>query len=186
MDPVQVLEQHVLTAARAVEDSIDEQLHQLDKRLDEDDLEELRERRIMQMKKAAAKRSQWAASGHGEYQEIFGEKEFFSEVKKSERVVCHFFRENWPCKVMDVHLKKLAKHHMETRFIKINAEKSPFLTERLRVVMLPTLALIRSTKVEDYVVGFDELGGKDDFSTEDLESRLLRSRVISEVQVDDE
>ena len=37
--------------------------------------------------------------GHGEYREIPGEKDFFAEVKDEERVVCHFFRENWPCKV---------------------------------------------------------------------------------------
>jgi hypothetical protein len=38
--------------------------------------------------------------------------------------------------------------------MQINAEKSPFLTERLKVWMLPTLALIKNEKVEDYVVGF--------------------------------
>jgi hypothetical protein len=31
--------------------------------------------------------------------------------------------------------------------------------------MLPTLALIKGEKVIDYVVGFDDLGGKDDFAT---------------------
>lgn len=31
--------------------------------------------------------------------------------------------------------------------------------------MLPTLALIKGEKVVDYVVGFDQLGGNDDFST---------------------
>jgi hypothetical protein len=41
---------------------------------------------------------------------------------------------------------------METRFIKLNAEKSPFLTERLKIFMLPTLALVKNGKVEDYVV----------------------------------
>jgi hypothetical protein len=34
-----------------------------------------------------------------------------------------------------------------------------------QVWMLPTLALIRGEKVVDYVVGFDDLGGKDDFTT---------------------
>lgn len=48
----------------------------------------------------------------------------------------------------------------------INAEKSPFLVDRLKVWMLPTLALIRLQKTVDYVAGFDQLGGKDDFSTE--------------------
>ena len=100
----------------------------------------------------------------------------------------------------------LAKQHVETRFIKVHAEKAPFLTEKLRIVVLPTLAIVKNAKVEDYVVsehilvsrffiyvcnniiiflfffyrkvGFDELGGKDDFSTEDLEERLAKSQVI--------
>lgn len=54
--------------------------------------------------------------------------------------------------VMDKHLSILAKQHFETRFLKIHAEKSPFLTEKLRVVVLPTLALVKHAKVEDYVV----------------------------------
>lgn len=47
----------------------------------------------------------------------------------------------------------------------INAEKAPYLTDKLKVWMLPTLALIKGEKVIDYVVGFDDMGGKDDFST---------------------
>lgn len=54
--------------------------------------------------------------------------------------------------VMDKHLSILAKQHIETRFVKINAEKSPFLTEKLKIVVLPTLALIKKAKVDDYVV----------------------------------
>jgi len=38
--------------------------------------------------------------------------------------------------------------------LQINAEKSPFLTDKLKIWMLPTLALIKHEKVEDYVVGF--------------------------------
>lgn len=44
--------------------------------------------------------------------------------------------------------------------------------------MLPTLALIRNEKVVDYVVGFDELGGKDDFKTEALEERLAAADAL--------
>ena len=32
--------------------------------------------------------------------------------------------------------------------------------------MLPTLALIKHEKTVDYVVGFDDMGGKDDFNTQ--------------------
>ncbi|KAL1300835.1 hypothetical protein HN51_045484 [Arachis hypogaea] len=173
----EVIEKQVLTVAQAVEDKIDDEIAALD-RLDADDLEALRERRLQQMKKMAEKRSRWISLGHGEYTEIPSEKDFFSVVKASERVVCHFYRENWPCKVVDKHLSILAKQHIETRFVKINAEKSPFLAEKLKIIVLPTLALIKNAKVDDYVVGFDELGGTDEFSTEDLEERLAKAQVI--------
>ncbi|KAL4361610.1 hypothetical protein GQ457_04G002850 [Hibiscus cannabinus] len=173
----EILEKQVLTVAKAMEEKIDEEIAALD-RLDDDDLEAIRERRLQQMKKMAEKRSRWIGLGHGEYYEIPAEKDFFSIVKASERVVCHFYRENWPCKVMDKHLSALAKQHIETRFVKINAEKSPFLAEKLKIVVLPTLALIKNAKVDDYVVGFDELGGTDEFSTEDLEDRLAKAQVI--------
>lgn len=162
---------------KAVEDKIDDEISALD-RLDLDDIEALRERRLQQMKKMAEKRSRWISLGHGEYYEIPVEKDFFSIVKASDRVVCHFYRENWPCKVIDKHLSILAKQHIETRFVKINAEKSPFLAEKLKIVVLPTLALIKNAKVDDYVVGFDELGGTDEFSTEELEERLAKCKVI--------
>ena len=72
-------------------------------------------------------------------------------MKDEERVVCHFFRENWPCKVgrqlpaaslslcfaarhltapgtdrhsaqvMDKHLEILASKHFETKFIKVRS-----------------------------------------------------------------
>ncbi|KAL2477317.1 Thioredoxin superfamily protein [Forsythia ovata] len=173
----EILEKQVLNVVKAVEDKIDEEISALD-RLDLDDIEVLRERRLQQMKKMAEKRSRWIALGHGEYSEIHNEKEFFSIVKASERVVCHFYRENWPCKVMDKHLSILANQHIETRFVKINAEKSLYLAEKLKIVVLPTLALIKNAKVDDYVVGFDELGGTDEFSTEELEERLAKSQVI--------
>eukprot|EP00252_Welwitschia_mirabilis_P010036 TRINITY_DN23081_c0_g1_i1.p1 TRINITY_DN23081_c0_g1~~TRINITY_DN23081_c0_g1_i1.p1 ORF type:complete len:220 (-),score=44.49 TRINITY_DN23081_c0_g1_i1:487-1146(-) len=177
-----VLAKSVLTVAKAVEEKLDEEISKLDldvEKPDEDDLERIREKRLQQLKKMAAKKQQWLSLGHGEYQEIPSEKEFFSVVKASERVVCHFYRENWPCKVMDKHMSLLAKKHIETRFVKIHAEKSPFLAERLKIVVLPTLALIKNAKVEDYVVGFDDLGATDEFSTEELEERLGKSKIIN-------
>ncbi|XP_038902456.1 thioredoxin domain-containing protein 9 homolog [Benincasa hispida] len=80
--------------------------------------------------------------------------------------------------VMDKHLSILAKQHIETCFVKINAEKSPFLAEKLKIVVLSTLALIKNAKVDDYVVGFDELGGTDEFNTEELEDGLAKCQVI--------
>ncbi|MCO5563465.1 hypothetical protein L7F22_017107 [Adiantum nelumboides] len=172
-----VIEHQVLTVAQVVEEKIDDEIAKLD-RLDEDDIEMLRERRLQQLKKMAAKKQHWVSLGHGEYQELMSEKDFFAAAKRSEKLVCHFYRENWPCKVMDKHLALLATRHIETRFVKIHAEKSPFLTERLKIVVLPTLALVKNTKVDDYVVGFDELGKTDEFTTEELEERLAKSNML--------
>ena len=35
----------------------------------------------------------------GQYEEIATEKDFFNTMKGEERMICHFYRENWPCKV---------------------------------------------------------------------------------------
>lgn len=73
----------------------------------------------------------------------------------------------------------LAKKHVETKFIKLNVEKAPFLTERLRIKVIPTLALVVDGKTKDYVVGFTDLGNTDEFSTEMLEWRLGCADVIN-------
>ena len=57
------------------------------------------------------------------------------------------------CKIVDKHLSLLAPKHVETRFVKIDVEKCQFLAERLRIVVMPTIALVREGKVLDYVVG---------------------------------
>jgi len=94
-------------------------------------------------------------------------------VKKSDKAVVHFYREsNTPCKVIDKHLFNFARTHLETRFLKINAEKSPFLTERLKIWMLPTLVLIKNGKTEHSIIGLDEVGGTEDFPAELLEWKL--------------
>ena len=94
----QIVEHHLLAAAQKVEDQLDNEMHQLQK-LEEDDMESLRQQRLQQMKKAALKKKEWLSKGHGEYNEIATEKEFFAEMKGEERMICHFYRENWPCKV---------------------------------------------------------------------------------------
>ena len=110
------------------------------------------------------------------------------------------------CEIVDKHMRDLATKHMEVRilsrgvarrwllfptvawclvvpqarFIKINAEKAPFLCERLRIWMLPTIVLVRGGKTDYSIVGFDDLGGSDDFSTETLEQFLIDKEILME------
>lgn len=53
------------------------------------------------------------------------------------------------------------------------------ITERLRIRVIPTIALIVNGKTKDYIVGFTELGNCDDFSTATLQNRLAQSGVIN-------
>ena len=107
------------------------------------------------------------------------ERDFFETCKKSKHVVCHFYRDSaFRCKIVDMHMEKLARSHMECKFVKINAERSQFLTDRLKIKVIPTIALIKENKPIDYVVGFTDLGNTDDFETEMLEWRIARSDII--------
>ncbi len=52
----------------------------------------------------------------------------------------HFYRPSTRrCEIIDKHFYALAAKHIETKFLRVNAEKSPFLTERLHIWMLPTI-----------------------------------------------
>ena len=54
----------------------------------------------------------------------------------------------WISKYSDKHLAILAPKHVETRFVKLNAEKCPFLCERLSIRVIPTLLLIVDGKTQ--------------------------------------
>ncbi|MEQ2237199.1 Thioredoxin domain-containing protein 9 [Ilyodon furcidens] len=178
-NPVEIINKVMEQTAKAVEEQVDAQLSKLNE-MDDDDLERLKERRLEALKKAQKQKQEWLSKGHGEYREISSERDFFGEVKESKNVVCHFYRNStFRCKVLDKHLAILAKKHVETKFIKLNAEKAPFLSERLRIKVIPTLALLLDGKTKDYVVGFTDLGNTDEFSTEMLEWRLGCADVIN-------
>ncbi|KAL5714802.1 Thioredoxin domain-containing protein plp3b [Ranunculus cassubicifolius] len=52
--------------------------------------------------------------------------------------------------------------------------------------MLPCVVLFRKGVAVDRVVGFRDLGAKDDFTTKTLERLLLKKGIIDEKKVDDE
>ena len=84
----------------------------------------------------------------------------------------------FPLQIVDKHLGILAKKHLEAKFVKINAEKCPFLTERLRIKVIPTIMLVKESKTRDYIVGFTDLGNHDEFSTEMMEWRIATAGLI--------
>jgi len=168
----QAMAANVMSALKVVEAKMDEDIEQLNKmeEMGETELDLLRDRRKEAMKKAAAKRQEWRANGHGEYKEVRGEKDFFREVKGEEKAVVHFFRSSTiRCNIVDRHLSDLSKTHLETKFLKVDAEKSPFLVERLHIWMMPSILIIKNGKTDHTITGFEEFGGTDDFSTRMVE-----------------
>ena len=57
-------------------------------------------------------------------------------------------------------------------------QDAPFFTVKLQVQVLPCMVLFHNGVALDRVVGFDDFGGKDDFSLAAVERRLLSSAVV--------
>lgn len=169
----------ILKTAQAQEQAIDAEISKYDELLNNDDaLEALRAKRLEQMKAAARTRQIYIENGHGTYVSL-GEgrlgsdiaREFFEASKASERLVVHFYRPTTRfCDVFHSHLQKLAHKHLETRFVKINVEETEnsgvsFLVERLGIIIMPTILIVKDRKARHQIRGFDELGGTENFTT---------------------
>jgi len=145
---------------------------------DDPALRALEARRMAQLKKKHEKRMVNEAKGHGELREIT-EDEFLPECCKSDRVVVHFFHADFErCKIMDKHLRLLALKYNSCKFVKIDAEKSPFFVSKLQIRTLPTVLIFHDGVNKDRITGFEELGGEDEFPTRTLEVRLHTAGAI--------
>lgn len=177
----EILAQEKGKASTTVNQEVD-----LDDLMDDPELEKLHADRIAALKREAEKRQALSRKGHGEYREIT-EGDFLGEVTGSEKVICHFYhREFYRCKIVDKHLKTLAPKHVDTKFVKLDAENAPFFVAKLAIKTLPCVILFRNGVATDRLVGFQELGGKDDFATKTLENFLIRKGIISESKSNDE
>lgn len=173
-------EKAMLQIAETIERAIDDELERVDQ-LDDDDLALLRKKRLNQLKEVQKRRDEWLKKGHGEYREIASVQEFFDNVKSSERVIVHFMRRSTPrCEVIERHLRTIAHEHFETRFSYVDVERIPSLPERFNVMMLPTIMLVEKQNTFHSIIGFDEFGGTDDFSTDIVKEVLALYGMINE------
>merc|ERR1712087_288224 len=155
-----------------MEAAVDAELDKVDN-MSEDDLAKIRRRRMEEMKQRAQEKEDWKANGHGTMTKITDQKEFFNACKTSERVICIFTRESnrWG-QIMKEHMVHLAGRHLEARFIWVDAENAPFLTDKLNIFMLPTIVCIKGNKVHKQHNGLDEIDSSGKYSTGMLEYLL--------------
>ena len=179
----------LLRATAAQEAAISSEISKYDALLESNDteLEKLRERRLAQMKAAQAQKTKWLEAGHGTYSDLGGgqqpdvAKAFFEAAKTSNRMVVHFHRPTTrQCDYFHAALAELAPKHPETRFVKINVEGcddvreggagvgAKYLVEKLGIVVMPTLLIVKDRKAHHQLRGFDELGGREEFTVNEL------------------
>ncbi|XP_019876605.1 thioredoxin domain-containing protein 9 [Aethina tumida] len=173
------LENQLLHVSKLLENQIDTAIDQIDN-LDAKDLEQIRKARVEEMKKLEGKKREWLLNGHGKYDQLGEEKLFFDVIKRSDNVVIHFFtHSSFRCEIVDKHLKILAPKHIEALFTKLDAEKCPFLAQKLKIKVIPSIILIQNGIMVDRIIGFTQLGNRDDFTTEVLEWRIAQNNVIN-------
>ncbi|CAH1762633.1 17181_t:CDS:2 [Entrophospora sp. SA101] len=132
---------------------------------DDFDLTNLREKRMEQLKQEMEKLKEMRQNDHGSYVEIDNEKEILKITTSTNLCVVHFFHKDFRrCQIMDKHLK--------TKFVKINVENSPFLIEKLNIQILPCVISFIDGISVDRIIGFEDLGNTDSFTTAALEFRL--------------
>lgn len=164
----------------------DDDLDSDDDLLNDPELDKIRMKRLGQIAAASQLRQEQLAKGHGQYREIV-QDDFLKEVTGSDYALCHFYHNDFErCKVIDHHLQILAPQHLECRFIKIDAEKTPFFVDKLKIQVLPTIICFEDgiAKNEDRIIGFEgltdglEAGKESEFKTHVLEQKLAEIGVL--------
>ncbi|KAG0080036.1 hypothetical protein BGZ93_007011 [Podila epicladia] len=163
------------------EDDLDDD--ELFEELENDDygMSSFREQRIEEFKEEVAKRKLMMENEHGIYKDVTDEKEVMDITTKAKHCVIHFYHSDFRrCMIVDKHLEELAKKHIKTKFVKIKVENAPFLVEKLQVKVLPCVISFTDGLAVDRLIGFEELGNTDNFSTTMLELRYKTVGVIED------
>lgn len=170
-------------ALAQVEAALDAEMEVMNN-LQEDDLARIKANRKKELQRNAQEREEAKFNGHGTFVKINDQQEFFAAAKKSSRLVAMFTRDsNKYGAIMKEHLSLLAQKHLEARFIWVDAENAPFLTDRLNIYMLPTIVCIKDNKVKDQHNGLNEIDGSGKYSTGMLEYLLHVDEMLDEAPI---
>jgi len=140
----------------------------------------IREERLQEMKKKMTEMERMKGNAYGIYSELEREKDFLAQTTSIKNIVCHFYHKEFSrCRIVDKHLAIIAQKYPHTKFVKINVEIAPFFVEKLQIKILPCIVCFIDGVAQERIVGFADLGERDDFPTGLLEKRLARSGIIT-------
>jgi len=168
----QVMDMAIAQSLLTIEAALDAEIEKTEN-LNEDDIATIRAKRIAAMKKEHEQKRENLNNGHGTLTQITEQKEFFDAAKKSNKMIVVFTRNsNEHGKKLLEHMKRLANDHVEARFLWLEAENAPFLTDRFNIFMLPTIVCIQDNKVKCQHNGLNDLDGGGKYTTGMLEFLL--------------
>merc|ERR1719487_2827132 len=185
-DPQAMIDNMLADTLLSVEAALDAEIEKADN-MDEDDLARIKAKRMAEMKKKAEQQQDNVANGHGKLMKINDQQEFFGAAKKSNRMIVIFTRNsNKYGKAMLEHMELLAQKHLEARFLWVDAENAPFLTDRLNIYMLPTIVCVMDNKVHKQHNGLDEIDGSGRYTSGMLEYLLHCDDMLDEAPLYDQ
>jgi thiol-disulfide isomerase/thioredoxin len=149
------------------------QAEELFDELEEDDIPtHIREARLNEMKMRAREQMIIRQNKNDAYKEI-REDEFLNLTTRSKKCIVHFFHPDFRrCDIMSSHLDKLAKKYAEVTIVKLNVNKAKFFVTKLAIQVLPAVMLFENGVLKHKIIGFDQLGQSDSFSTRTLEKKM--------------
>ncbi|KAH9385202.1 uncharacterized protein NEMAJ01_0098 [Nematocida major] len=127
---------------------------------DGDILEEFRQRRLKELQQQIT------------LKEITDET-LLCKKTKSETLIVHFYNKNFQrCKEMNRVLEEIAPKYPAVQFLCAEADKFPFITERLEIKQLPYLATFMQGYFTGGIIGFQDIG------EEHLDKGLLEQYIV--------
>lgn len=147
--------------------------------VDKDEMSSWRRERLAAIKRMKAKSREYLDQGHGTLETVNEEKEVINVCNTHKRVIVHFYKDEFArCKLLDGLLTSLAAKHLETKFIRMSAIKSPFFTKKLGMQALPTVIFTLDGILSHVFTGFEEFK-RDKITEEALRSGLLAQGAIT-------
>ncbi|CCC68392.1 hypothetical protein NCAS_0B03080 [Naumovozyma castellii] len=181
---IDAYEKRVLDGTRDQDDDSDLSLEELLDELDEESdqfFSKYREQRMEEISDHLKKVSKNVnESGYGILVEVEKESELIRISKDLPKIVIHFGLDTFEkCRYMNERLETLARKYLDTKFVKVDVQKCPFLVQKLRIKVLPFVIGYCRGVESMRLVGFSQLGNDPNgFKIEMLEKVLLSSGVI--------
>lgn len=143
------------------------------------DLSSHRERRLEELKEQVDKVRVLQSSEYGRMVTYGEEKRLIERMSKEKYCLVNFYHPDFQrCRIMDQRLEELAPKHPHTLFLRTSVADAPFLVAKFGVQVLPCVMVFVDSRCVDRLIGFEELGDTDRFTSSMLDFRLQQSGVF--------